>query len=110
MISISNVGAKACYNTGKITGKSGSVGSIAGGVTTNSYTTDCYFLTGTADKAIGNTNAAATVKPFASNAWPANSASINWGVANGSNGGTGGYFWKSLGSFSGSVYPKLWWE
>ncbi|MDR1407066.1 MAG: fimbrillin family protein [Tannerella sp.] len=128
----------ACYNTGNITSSSNVAGGITGINSGTCSITACYsignvsgsksggicgnasnapvncYWAGNATAAVGTGSAGTTSRRFGdgsnSTGWPANSAAGNWGIASGSNGGTNGYYWKSLGSYAWNTYPQLWWE
>ena len=52
VVGVNSSTVKNCYNTGKVIGSS--VGGVVGLNFGNGIVTDCYFLTGTAEKGIGN--------------------------------------------------------
>jgi hypothetical protein len=103
---------QACYNTGKVSGNgSDNTGAICGQFYGAKPLLSCYWLavTGGVTKDVGfvRSGTPGTALKFASGSWPTNDPSKNWGEGNDPE---NGYYWKPLGSYSTTEYPKLYWE
>lgn len=101
----SNSQLYACYSVGNVSG-SQKVGGISGDATSNAKYSGAYWA-GT-DQGMGTDSKKKDIRQFGPSAWPSvgtgDGQDPEWGIGTGAESGK---YWGTLGSYEGSVYPRL---
>lgn len=98
----------ASYDTGVVSaGNTDRFGAILGYAGMNAPVEHCYWANNEHGMSPGSEDPTRVAYLFSAENWPADDASKNWGIGDGS---TAGAYWSSLGTPGTTDYPRLYWE